>query len=415
VPGVLHRPMMATTDIALITDPVYQSISKRYHEDPALFADQYARAWFKLLHRDMGPVSRYLGPDVPEPQLWQDPVPPVDHELVGDAEVAELKQALLGSGLTGQQLVRTAWAAASSFRTTDMRGGANGARLRLSPQKDWAANDPAELAAVLPVLERVKADFERGGRRVSLADVIVLGGCAAVEQAALAAGFEVTVPFRPGRTDASQEQTDVETFAYLEPRADGFRNYLEPGSKLSPETLLVDRAYMLDLTAKEMTVLVGGLRAARRQHRRHEARRLHRPPGRVDHRLLPQPARPVHLVAHLPRDGEPLRGARRVRSGRPHGDRRGPGVRVELDPARDLRGLRLRRRACALRPRLRQGVGEGHGAGPVRPAVVAGTLAGPFRRMPGGACGVCGAAQASVPASRTSRRTSSVARSRFRP
>ena len=261
VPGVLHRPMMATTDIALITDPVYREISKRYHEDPELFADRYARAWFKLLHRDMGPVSRYLGPDVPEPQLWQDPVPPVDHELVGAAEVAELKQALLDSGLTGQQLVRTAWAAASSFRTTDMRGGANGARLRLSPQKDWAANDPAELAAVLPVLERVKADFERGGRRVSLADLIVLGGCAAVEQAALAAGFEVTVPFRPGRTDASQEQTDVETFAYLEPRADGFRNYLQPGSKLSPETLLVDRAYMLDLTAKEMTVLLGGMRA----------------------------------------------------------------------------------------------------------------------------------------------------------
>ena len=261
VPGVVHRPMMATTDIALITDPVYLEISKRYHEDPELFADQYARAWFKLLHRDMGPVSRYLGPDVPEPQLWQDPVPPVDHELVGDAEIAELKQALLDAGLTGQQLVRTAWAAASSFRTTDMRGGANGARLRLSPQKDWAANDPAELAAVLPVLERVQADFARGGRRVSLADVIVLGGCAAVEQAALAAGFEVTVPFRPGRTDASQEQTDVETFAYLEPRADGFRNYLEPGSKLSPETLLVDRAYMLDLTAKEMTVLLGGLRA----------------------------------------------------------------------------------------------------------------------------------------------------------
>jgi catalase-peroxidase len=209
----------------------------------------------------MGPVSRYLGPDVPEPQLWQDPVPPVDHELVGEAEIAQLKQALLDSGLTVAQLVRTAWAAASSFRTTDKRGGANGARLRLSPQKDWAANDPAELAAVLPVLERVKADFERGGKRVSLADLIVLGGCAAVEQAAKDAGFGVTVPFRPGRTDASQEQTDVETFAYLEPRADGFRNYLEPGSKLSPETLLVDRAYMLDLTAKEMTVLVGGLRA----------------------------------------------------------------------------------------------------------------------------------------------------------
>ncbi|MDP9496208.1 MAG: catalase/peroxidase HPI [Actinomycetota bacterium] len=261
VPGVMHRPMMATTDIALITDPIYREISTRYRQDPELFADRYARAWFKLLHRDMGPLSRYLGPWVPEPQLWQDPVPAVDHDLVGDAEIAELKQALLASGLTGPQLVRTAWAAASSFRGTDKRGGANGGRLRLSPQKNWAANDPAELAVVLPVLERVKTDFERGGRRISLADLIVLGGCAAVEQASREAGFGVTVPFRPGRTDASQEQTDVETFAYLEPRADGFRNYLEPGSKLSPETLLVDRAYMLELTAKEMTVLVGGMRA----------------------------------------------------------------------------------------------------------------------------------------------------------
>jgi catalase-peroxidase len=260
VPGLMHRPMMATTDLALIHDPVYQSISKRYHENPELFADQYARAWYKLLHRDMGPVSRYLGPWVAEPQLWQDPVPPVDHELVGETVIAQLKQALLDSGLTGPQLVRTAWAAASSFRGTDKRGGANGGRLRLAPQKDWAANDPAELAAVLPVLERVKAEFEQGGRRISLADLIVLGGCAAVEQAAREAGFGVTVPFAPGRTDASQEQTDVQTFAYLEPRADGFRNYLEPGSKLSPETLLVDKAYMLELTAKEMTVLVGGLR-----------------------------------------------------------------------------------------------------------------------------------------------------------
>jgi catalase-peroxidase len=260
-PGVFHRPMMATTDLALIHDPVYKEISQRFHDNPEQFADAYRRAWFKLLHRDMGPLSRYLGPWVPEPQLWQDPVPPVDHELVGDAEIDQLKSALLDSGLTVPQLVRTAWAAASSYRGTDKRGGANGARLRLAPQKDWAANDPAELATVLPVLERVKADFEQGGKRISLADLIVLGGCVAVEQAAKDAGFGVTVPFSPGRTDASQEQTDVDTFQYLEPRADGFRNYLEPGSKLSPESLLVDKAYMLELTPKEMAVLVGGLRA----------------------------------------------------------------------------------------------------------------------------------------------------------
>ncbi len=259
-PNVKHRPMMATTDIALIRDPIYLEISKRYHADPKLFADAYARAWFKLLHRDMGPVSRYLGPWVPEPQLWQDPVPKVSHPLIGDAEVTELKRALLASGLTVSQLVRVAWASAASFRSTDKRGGANGARLRLAPQKSWPVNDPAELAAVLPVLEHVKADFEKGGKRVSLADLIVLGGCAAVEKAALDAGFPTTVPFRPGRTDATQEQTDVETFAFLEPHADGFRNYLQPGSRLSPETQLVDRAYMLDLTAKEMTVLLGGMR-----------------------------------------------------------------------------------------------------------------------------------------------------------
>ena len=256
VAGVTHRPMMATTDLALITDPVYKEISKRFHENPAEFADTYARAWFKLLHRDMGPVSRYLGPDVPtEELLWQDPVPAVDHALVSDADVAELKKAVLASGLTVSQLVFTAWAAASSYRGTDMRGGANGGRLRLEPQISWPAN--AGVADVLAKLEQVKTD---SGKQISLADLIVLGGCAAVEKAAKDAGVDITVPFAPGRTDASQEQTDVETFAFLEPRADGFRNYLQPGSKLAPETLLVDKAYLLELTAKELTVLVGGLR-----------------------------------------------------------------------------------------------------------------------------------------------------------
>jgi catalase-peroxidase len=212
----------------------------------------------------MGPVSRYLGPWVPEPQLWQDPVPAVDHELVDDDDVAALKSAILGSGLSLSQLVSTAWASAASFRGTDKRGGANGARIRLAPQKDWEVNNPAELAQVLQVLEQVQQQFnsaQSGGKRVSLADLIVLGGCAAVEQAARAAGVEVTVPFAPGRTDASQEQTDVDSFAVLEPIADGFRNYLRAGEKLSPETLLLDRAYMLTLTAPEMTVLVGGMRA----------------------------------------------------------------------------------------------------------------------------------------------------------
>jgi catalase-peroxidase len=262
--GVTHAPMMATTDLALIVDPVYREISERFHQNPDQFAEAFAKAWYKLLHRDMGPVSRFLGPWVPEPQLWQDPVPAVDHELIDEADVAALKAALLDSGLSVAQLVSTAWAAASSFRGTDKRGGANGARLRLEPQRSWEVNDPAALAEVLPVLERVQSDFnagQSGGKRVSLADVIVLGGCAAVERAARDAGHDVTVPFSPGRTDATQELTDVESFSVLEPRADGFRNYLRPGEKLSPETLLLDRAYMLELTAPEMTVLVGGLRA----------------------------------------------------------------------------------------------------------------------------------------------------------
>jgi catalase-peroxidase len=261
--GVSHPPMMATSDIALIKDPAYLEISKRFRDDPDAFADAFARAWYKLLHRDMGPVSRYLGPWVPEAQIWQDPVPEVDHALLDDAAIASLKQTVLDSGLSVADLVRTAWASAATFRSTDKRGGANGARIRLAPQKDWAVN-----AGVAPVIERLEqiqhvfnSSSEAGDKRVSLADLIVLGGCAAVEKAARDAGHDLTVPFAPGRTDATQEQTDVDTFKWLELRADGFRNYLEPGSKLSPETLLVDRAYMLDLTTKEMTVLVGGMRA----------------------------------------------------------------------------------------------------------------------------------------------------------
>ncbi len=257
-------PTMLTTDLALRVDPAYEQITRRFLEHPDELADAFARAWYKLLHRDMGPISRYLGPWVPEPQLWQDPVPAVDHELIGDEDIAALKAKLLESGLSVSQLVSTAWAAAASFRGTDKRGGANGARVRLAPQRDWEVNEPAALATALQTLERIQQDFnaaQSGGKKVSLADLIVLGGCAAVERAAKDAGHDVTVPFAPGRTDASQEQTDVDTFTVLEPTADGFRNYLRAGQKLPPEQLLLDRANLLTLSAPEMTVLVGGLRA----------------------------------------------------------------------------------------------------------------------------------------------------------
>ena len=263
-PAKRHVPIMFTTDLAMKLDPIYGPIAKRFHEDPEYFAEAFAKAWYKLLHRDMGPITRYLGPWVAEPQLWQDPVPTVDHELVDDQDVASLKRTLLDSGLCVAQLVATAWSSASSYRGTDKRGGANGARIRLAPQKDWEVNEPAALATVLPVLERIQRDFnagQTGAKAVSLADVIVLGGCAAVEQAARNAGVDVTVPFAPGRTDATQEQTDVESFGVLERVSDGFRNYLRAGVKLSPETLLLDRAYMLRLSAPEMTVLVAGIRA----------------------------------------------------------------------------------------------------------------------------------------------------------
>jgi catalase-peroxidase len=263
-PAARHAPMMLTTDLALRVDPVYEPIARRFYEHPDELADAFAKAWYKLLHRDMGPIARYLGPWVPQAQLWQDPVPAVDHELVGQDDVAALKQKILASGLSISRLAATAWSSAASFRSTDKRGGANGARIRLAPQKDWEANEPAELASALATLERIQQEFndsQAGGKRVSLADVIVLGGCAAVEQAARNAGHDVTVPFTPGRTDASQEQTDVESFAVIEPSVDAFRNYLQAGEPLPLEHGLLERAYMLTLTAPEMTVLIAGMRA----------------------------------------------------------------------------------------------------------------------------------------------------------
>ncbi|WP_089717509.1 catalase/peroxidase HPI [Candidatus Entotheonella palauensis] len=263
-PTKTHAPMMLTTDLALRLDPIYGPISKRFHENPEAFADAFAKAWYKLTHRDMGPRTRCLGPLVPsEPQLWQDPVPEVTHELIGESDIAALKGKILASGLSISQLVTTAWASASTFRGTDKRGGANGARIRLAPQKGWEVNNPVELREVLLTLEKVQVEFnsaQSNGKRVSLADLIVLGGCAAVEEAAKRAGHDVQVPFTPGRTDASQEQTDVSSFAVLEPTADGFRNYLRGGHQRSAEELLVDRAHLLTLTAPEMTVLVGGMR-----------------------------------------------------------------------------------------------------------------------------------------------------------
>ncbi|HZG89195.1 MAG TPA: catalase/peroxidase HPI [Pseudonocardia sp.] len=257
IAGKKNPPMMATSDLALLADPEYRRIAERFRDNPDQFADAYRRAWFKLLHRDMGPVSRYVGPWVPqEVQLWQDPLPPVEHELLAESDVAELKRQVLAAGLTVPQLVHTAWSAAASYRGTDRRGGANGARLRLEPQASWAVN--AGTQEVIAKLDEVRQAF---GKPVSLADTIVLAGAAAVEKAAADAGVDITVPFAPGRTDATQEQTDVETFTYLEPRGDGFRNWISPDVKLTPETLLVDRAYMLELTAKELTVLVGGMRA----------------------------------------------------------------------------------------------------------------------------------------------------------
>ncbi|MBN1225452.1 MAG: catalase/peroxidase HPI [Deltaproteobacteria bacterium] len=263
-PSKKHRPMMTTADLSLKFDPIYEPIARHYLKNPEEFMDAFSRAWFKLTHRDMGPRSRYLGPEVPAEELiWQDPMPTVDHELIGAQDIADLKGKVLASGLSVSQLASTAWASASTFRGSDKRGGANGARIRLAPQKDWEVNQPAQLKAVLQTLEEIQKEFnsaQSGGKKLSLADMIVLGGCAGVEQAAKNAGYDVSVPFTPGRTDASQEQTDVGSFAVLEPAADGFRNYLKTKYAVSAEELLIDRAQLLTLTAPEMTVLIGGMR-----------------------------------------------------------------------------------------------------------------------------------------------------------
>jgi len=264
VPGVFHKPFMLTTDLSLRFDPAYEKISRKFYEDHEAFKDAYARAWFKLTHRDMGPITRYLGPEVPKEELiWQDPVPAVTHKLVDEADIADLKKRILASGLTVSELVYTAWSSAATFRGSDKRGGANGARIRLAPQKYWEVNNPTQLSKVLDVLEGVRGEFnaaQTGGKAISIADMIVLGGCAAIEEAARLAGHDVKVPFTPGRTDASAEQTDVESFGVLEPHADGFRNYKKAKYPLSAEEMLVDKAQLMTLTAPEMTVLVGGMR-----------------------------------------------------------------------------------------------------------------------------------------------------------
>jgi len=269
-PTKRNAPIMTTADLSLRFDPIYEPIARRYQQNPAEFADAFARAWFKLTHRDMGPRSRYLGPEVPAEELiWQDPVPAVDHKLIDAKDIAALKGKILASGLSVSELVSTAWASASTFRGSDKRGGANGARIRLAPQKDWEVNEPARLAKVLKTLEGIQGAFngaQSGGKRVSLADLIVLAGCAGIEQAAKNAGHKVKVPFTPGRTDASQEQTDAASFAVLEPKADGFRNYLKAKFSIAAEHLLVDRAQLLTLTAPEMTVLLGGMRVLNANH-----------------------------------------------------------------------------------------------------------------------------------------------------
>ena len=336
---------MLTTDLALRVDPVYEQITRRFLANPDEFADAFARAWFKLTHRDMGPVVRYLGPEVPaETLLWQDPIPAVTHELIDEEDIASLKGQVLASGLSVSQLVSTAWASASSFRGSDKRGGANGARIRLEPQSGWEVNDPDQLATVLRTLEGIQQAFNAahtGGKQVSLADLIVLAGAAAVEQAAKDAGFDVEVPFTPGRADASQEQTDVESFAALEPTADGFRNYLGKGNRLPAEYLLLDRANLLTLSAPEMTVLVGGLRVLGANYQQSPLGVFTATPGSLTNDFF------VNLLDmgttwKATSDGrEHVRGPRR-RHGRGQVDRqpRRPRLRVELRAARARGGLR---------------------------------------------------------------------------
>ena len=367
--GASRPPTMLTTDLALRMDPVYAEISKRFHENPDEFADAFARAWFKLTHRDMGPIQRYLGPEVPsEVLVWQDPVPEATYAVIEEADVAALKQEVLDSGLSIGQLVSTAWASASTYRGSDKRGGANGGRIRLEPQSGWEVNDPDRLATVVRTLEGIAEAFNDrdDDKRVSFADLVVLAGSAAVEKAAREAGYDVTVPFTPGRTDATQEQTDVESFAAMEPAADGFRNYRGKGLRLPGEYQLIDRANLLTLSAPEMTALVGGLRvlganAGESSHGVLTDRR-----GVLEQRLLREPARPGHDVdADLGRRRD-LRGSRRLRLGALDRDARRPGVRVQLRAPGAGRGLRLGRRRREVRPGLRLRLRQGDGPRPLR-------------------------------------------------
>ena len=368
-PSKTHRPMMTTADLALRFDPIYEPIARRFHENHEAFAEAFAKAWYKMTHRDMGPQARFLGPDAPsQTQLWQDPVPAVDHDLVDADDIAVLKADVLKSGLSVAQLVRTAWASASTFRGSDMRGGANGARLRLEPQKGWAANDPAQLPEILATLRDVQSRFndaQSGNKRVSLADLIVLGGCAGVEEAARRVGHDVEVPFTPGRTDVSQDQTDVESFAVLEPKSDGFRNHHAVGQRLSPEAMLIDHAQLLTLTAPETTVLVGGLRVLNANTGQSAHGVLTDRPEELTDRLLRQPARHVDEV--VPQFRRDVRGPR-PRLGRPSldGDPCRPRVRLQRAAARHRGGLRERRRQRQVRERLCVGLEQGDGTGSLR-------------------------------------------------
>ncbi len=365
---------MTTADMSLRMDPAYEKISRHFHKNPEEFADAFGRAWFKLTHRDMGPSARYLGPEVPKEDLiWQDPVPAVDHELVGEPDIAALKAKILSSGLSISQLVTTAWASAATFRGSDMRGGANGARIRLAPQKDWEANQPAELAKVLQKLEAIQKEFngaQSGNKKVSLADLIVLGGCAAVEEAAKKAGHAIKVPFAPGRMDATQEQTDVESFAVLEPKADGFRNYLRPGIKTPAEEMLVDRAQLLKLTAPEMTALVGGMRALGANVGQSKHGVFTAAPGTLTNDFFVN-------VLDMATEWKPS-ATEGVYEGRDRssGKVKWTGTRVDLvfGSNSELRALAevyaLRREQGQVRAGLRRGVDESHERGPLRPGVI---------------------------------------------
>ena len=367
-----RSPSMLTTDLALRMDPAYEKISRRFFEHPDQFADAFARAWFKLTHRDMGPIVRYLGPLVPkETLIWQDPIPAVNHPLVGEKDIADLKAKILASGLCVSELVSTAWASASIFRGGDKRGGGNGARIRLEPQKSWDVNQPAQLAKVLGKLEEIQKAFNAsgsGGKKVSLADLIILGGGAAIEKAAKDAGVDVKVPFTPGRMDASQDETDVESFEPLEPTADGFRNYTRGKQMLKPEQLLIDRAQLLTLTAPELTVLVGGLRVLGANAGGSKHGVFTKRPGTLDQRLLRQPARHEHGMEAGRRLGRRLRGARpQVGRGQVDRDARRSHLRFALAAQGAGRGLWVVRREREVREGLRQGLGEGHEPRPLRP------------------------------------------------